>query len=558
MTRRWVKIAIGAALLVLIALGVVWQAGLFLPKATSERPAIADTPPLPPVATSSLIVAPIAIRLAAIQDAVERAVPRNLAAQPGAPALPNIPGLKMSWSLDREPFVLTGSADGLQLSSTLRGSVLASGELPIPGGLPIPGPLGQPPDDSQLGIPDMPKEMESQLRDLLGPLAPPAQSQTQTRQPPSATRPPAAQSRDRNTPEQRVEISGQIIVTVRPSLGEGWQLEPNLTTQVTINDARFSIMGTTTDVTDETKRLVESTIEQQVAMLQAQIGKTSLLQDAIRSEWDKMCRSVPMGDGPPGMPNLWLEMRPTQAMAAQPRIDANSLTLTVGVRAETRIQTSETKPACTFPSRLEIVPQMDQGQINIDMPVDIPFTEFNRMIQEQVKGQTFPLDESGAFIATVNGIEITPSGDRLLMSLAIKAKETKTVLGLGADAMVYVWGRPVVDRRAQKVRFKDVAVDVKSDAVFGALGFAARAAVPSLQKTIAENAEIDLAPMVADARKNIEASIAEFRQQSDGVELDADVMDVALTGIQFDAKTLRIITSMEGSVKVAITKLKDQ
>jgi hypothetical protein len=79
-----------------------------------------------------------------------------------------------------------------------------------------------------------------------------------------------------------------------------------------------------------------------------------------------------------------------------------------------------------------------------------------------------------------------------------------------------------------------------------------------MQKVIIENAEIDLAPTITDARKNIEAAIAEFRQQQSDVLLDAQVVDVSLAGVQFDAKTLRIITSSEGTVRVEVLKLNDK
>ena len=56
---------------------------------------------------------------------------------------------------------------------------------------------------------------------------------------------------------------------------------------------------------------------------------------------------------------------------------------------------------------------------------------------------------------------------------------------------MHVWGKPVLDQEAQILRFTDVAVDVESKAAFGLLGEAAQAAVPYLQKTLAEQAVIE-------------------------------------------------------------------
>ena len=566
MTRPLVRIALGAAIVAVIGVGIVWWTGVLIPRVPNERPQLAETPPLPMVSRSSLIVAPIAVRLSAIQEAVERSVPRDLTGQPDLPALANIPGLKLNWSLAREPFAVTGTPGAVQLASVLRGGIVATVQLPAPLNPIDPsqtttGPSGDPP----FGFPDMPKELEGQIRELLGPFAPPpsrpSPSRPQPKQQNPQTKQPSAQRTGPTTNdpvEQRVDLNGDVAVSAQPILRADWRVEPNLTAQVRIANARMSLMGTTVDLSDDLKRLVESAISQQVAMMQSQLGNSPMLREAMQAEWAKMCRSVSLGAGPPGTPDLWLEMRPTQAMAAQPRIDGKAVTLTLGIRAETRILTAESKPDCPLPSQLNIVPQMDQGQVNIDLPIDIPFVEVNRMIEAQLKGKTFPLDENSAFIATVTSVEVAPSGDRLLLALGIKVNETKTMFGLGANATIYLWGRPVPDRRAQKLRFTDVALDVRSDAAFGALGFVARAATPYMQKVITENAEIDLASTIADARKNIEVAIAEFRQQQNDVQLDAQVVDVSLAGVQFDAKTLRIITSSEGTIRIEIMRLSDK
>jgi Domain of unknown function (DUF4403) len=255
------------------------------------------------------------------------------------------------------------------------------------------------------------------------------------------------------------------------------------------------------------------------------------------------------------LPNLWIEFRPTRALAAQPRIDAAALTLTVGVQAQTRIIPNETKPDCPFPQQLELVPQMEQGRVSIDLPVDVPFTEISRLLEAQLKGKSFPEDKSGGVTATIRTVNVAASGDRLLMSLGITANETKSWFGLSADATIHVWGRPVLDRGRQMLRFDKIALDVDSEAAFGVLGLAARAAAPYLERTLAENAVVDLVPLAANARKSIEAAVADFRKNTSGVRVEAAVLDLRLSEIAFDAKTLRVIAEADGTVRVAITSL---
>jgi hypothetical protein len=118
-----------------------------------------------------------------------------------------------------------------------------------------------------------------------------------------------------------------------------------------------------------------------------------------------------------------------------------------------------------------------------------------------------------------------------------------------------VWGRPVLDQEHQILRFTDVALDVQSKAAFGLVGEAAQAAVPYLQRALAEQAVIDLKPFAADAKKRIAAAVSDFTSQGNGLAATVNINDLRLTGIAYDDKTLRIIADAKGSVNVAVSSL---
>jgi hypothetical protein len=520
MHRRWVMIVGGAVIVIIVIAGAVAMTRWFAPSAPDRRPNLVEAPPLAPVSRSSVVVTPAAIALSAIQEALEKAAPRDSSGKPEIPAVLNPFKTEIDWSLVRGPFAVSGRPDAIELTTALRGAFRVSGQMPTaPGGF--------------SGLPGIPG-----LQELFG----------------GGQGRPGAQNPSDRTTEQRAEIAGNIMLTARPMLLPGWRLDPNLASRVTIGDASLSIMGTKLNLSQEMKPSLERTINERVAALQAWVRNSALLEETARREWVKMCRSIPLGTAA-GLPNLWVEFRPTRALAAQPRIDAEALTLTVGVQAETRIIPNETKPDCPFPRQLEVVPQMEQGRVSIDLPVDVPFTEISRLLEAQLKGKSFPEDKSGAVTATIRTVNVAASGDRLLVSLGVTAKETKSWFGLSADATIHVWGRPVLDRERQKLRLDKISLDVDSEAAFGVLGLAARAAVPYLERTLAENAVVDLAPLAANARKSIETAIADFRQNSPGVRVEAAVLDLRLSEIEFDAKTLRVIAEADGTVRVAITSL---
>jgi len=254
------------------------------------------------------------------------------------------------------------------------------------------------------------------------------------------------------------------------------------------------------------------------------------------------------------MPVLWLELRPIRAIAAQPRVDAANLILTLGIEAETRITPAETKPSCPFPATIAIVPPTP-GRVAIGVPIDMPFTEINKLVETQFAGKTFPEDGSSSVDVTVRRATVAASGNRLLISLLVGAREKKSFLNLGGEANVHIWGKPVLDQAAQTLRLADIELAVESEAAFGLLGAAARAAIPHLQKTLAEKAVIDLKPFAATAQQKIASVIADFQKNEEGLRVTAEISKLRLADIAFDSKTLRVIAEAEGAINVYVTAL---
>ena len=201
------------------------------------------------------------------------------------------------------------------------------------------------------------------------------------------------------------------------------------------------------------------------------------------------------------------------------------------------------------------MPPLTQGKLAIGIPMDVPFTEINKLIEQQIKGKTFPNDPNASVNVEVRKASLAASGDRLLISLLVKAREAKSWFGFGAEATVHVWGKPVIDKQQQILRFSDLSLAVESEAAFGLLGAAARRRAFRISDSLKEQAVIDLKPFLADARNKVAEVLADFRQVTPGVTVDAAVNDLRLADIAFDSKTLRIITESEGTAKVTVTQL---
>jgi Domain of unknown function (DUF4403) len=520
-------IVLGAGVIAVSFAGATLLMDLLWPSKPAQqgRPVLVAVPPLQPLTGTSTVLAPAAIALTAIRDALDAQAPRNLSGKPQNPVSKLLSNAQLNFNVARGPLNVAGQPGVLIVTTQLTGTFEALGT--IAGGVgngvsAVGGAIG-----NAIG-----GSVGQQVQNLAG-----------------------------KAFDQHADIQGTVTTASRPVIAPNWRLAPNLAAQVNVVDVVLPIAGLKLSVANEVKPILDKGVHDQTNALELRLRNDPFIENAARNEWAKLCQAVSLGAAGQGtgqgMPNLWLEIRPVRAIAAQPRIDASAVTLLVGVQAETRIVPNQTKPNCPFPQQLDIVPQANEGSVNIAVPIDIPFAEVNRLLEAQIKDKTFPEDGSGAFAVTIKQATIAASGDRLLISLLVSVKK-RGLFSIGADATVYVYGRPVLDPDRQILRFTDVALDVQSQAAFGLLGAAAQAAVPYLQKTLADKAVIDLKPFAADAKKSIAAAVAGFATQANGLSANVAVNNLRLTGVAYDAKTLRVVANADGKVSVAISSLPGQ
>ncbi|SDN63512.1 protein of unknown function [Afipia sp. GAS231] len=487
------------------------------PRGTVQSPVLVELPPLPPTPRSSVVMAPVAVALSAIRDAADRAAQRTFTGKAENPVSQILQNADIGWTASRGAISATGGQDVLSLSTPITGTLNVTGSLSAKAtgavGDAIGGLLGG----------DIGKRIGGiNIKNL----------------------------------NASAEIKGNVAITARPKIAAAWRIEPNLAASVNLGDTSLTVAGARVNVPAQVKPLIDKQVADQIAAVEARMRNDKAFENNARAQWAKACRSIPLqGTGPSSsLPALWLELRPTRAIAAQPRVDASAVTLTLGIEAETRVTPVETKPACPFPATITVVPPTP-GRVTIGVPIDMPFTEINKVVEAQFAGKTFPEDGSGSVDVTVKRASVAASGDRLLISLLVNAKEKKSFFGFGGEATVHIWGRPVLDQAQQTLRLTDIQLAVESEAAFGLLGAAARAAVPHLQRALSDKATIDLKPFASNAQKKIAAVIADFQKNEDGIRVAAEITALRLADIAFDSKTLRVIAEAEGTINVNVSTL---
>lgn len=505
---------------------------LFGPGADLQKPELAQKPPLPEATRQSVIIAPVAIPIPALREAMDRAAPYNLSGVPDNAISKLLAKADIGFMLERSPLNVVGRADGLVIGANLNGSLRASGQVTSQIGSAVSGLLSDRDKERITGA--LAGILKDKDREKLANLGKDAGNRAL---------------------DQRADVKGDVHIVARPTITTGWRLEPNLVGQVKLAEANVQIGGVKVNAASEIKSYIDRAMSEQMLALGARLRNDPFVENAARREWAKLCRSVAINMSGADMAPLFLEMRPTRAFAAQPRVDANNVTLTLGIQADTRIVPQETKPDCPFPARLDLVPALDTGKVTIGLPIDVPFEEVGKLLETQFKDKVFPDDRASPAEVTVLRAAASAAGERLLISLLVKARERQSWFGLGTEAVVHIAGKPVLDQSQQIVRLDNVSLAVESEALFGLIGAAAKTAIPSLQAALERNAVIDLKPTLASARRSIDKALSEFRQQNDDVKVDATMTGLRLVGIEFDSRIVRVTVEADGIARVALNKL---
>ena len=123
-------IIVGIAIVIAAFVGATLLMNSLWPTSLQEgRPQLVAVPPLPPLAGTSTVLAPAAIAISAIRDALEAEAPRNLSGHPQNPVSQLLQAAELNFTITRGPLAVTGRPDALVVSTALNGTFQARGTL---------------------------------------------------------------------------------------------------------------------------------------------------------------------------------------------------------------------------------------------------------------------------------------------------------------------------------------------------------------------------------------------------------------------------------------------
>ena len=99
-----------------------------------SKPTTTALTPLQPVTRTSVVIAPVAVAALAIRDAMETQAPRGLTGKNENPLAELLGKADIGWTIGRGPIAVSGASTGLNITTTLNGSLRVTGQLANTGG----------------------------------------------------------------------------------------------------------------------------------------------------------------------------------------------------------------------------------------------------------------------------------------------------------------------------------------------------------------------------------------------------------------------------------------
>ena len=187
---------------------------------------------------TSVIVAPTAVALTAIRDALEREAPRNFAGKRDNPISQLLQNAEIGWTPSRGTARRrSGGREALAVSTAHQ-------------------------RHSARHRPDV---------DAGG-----RRARQRDRRHPGADVGRGVEKLAGRTLDQRADVRGNVTIMSRPAILPNWRMEPNLAAQVAIGDGALSIAGVKLNVANEVKPMLDRSVNEQVAALHGAAAQRSV------------------------------------------------------------------------------------------------------------------------------------------------------------------------------------------------------------------------------------------------------------------------------------------
>lgn len=345
----------------------------------------------------------------------------------------------------------------------------------------------------------------------------------------------------------RLDLQARYRIASRPRIRPDWRLTPNLSMELSLDQARHRLFGLfDISLRSTIGPYVDRALRAQQDRLQQHIASDDSIEQAARELWARLCASVPISPDS----TTWLEIRPVGISATQVQIDAEDVSLQLALHARTWIATQRTTPQCVFPDQLAVANVLPApGSLVLWLPAEAGYGELRKTLGRQAVGLSF----GDGLMATVDDVRLRPHGRSILLEVDLWVEAPGWFSGR-KKVLSHLVAEPVLDAEAATLTLRNISIDTASShLVAAALGEAGEL---RLLAWVRDRAVVDLSALQEQLRQQANEALAGLLGASpDSMALAAELDDLRLVRLDVGPDSMRAVARAVGTARVPMQKL---
>lgn len=344
------------------------------------------------------------------------------------------------------------------------------------------------------------------------------------------------------------ELTLRLDMTFR--IDEDWVLHADISPDYRWNRSPTMTVG---PITMSVQGLVEDELDAQLPMLketlEQMVRETKILRPLVRKAWRSFLQPRRISTDP----TVTIQFEANALTATDPQTSPRGLHMVLGATGPLQVWLGDAPQEGSSRERLpdRQPPSNETTATRLLLPVHLNWDDLTGEARAQLTGQSFSSDlpqNAGTATATVTDVlGIYPSGDHIAVGVLLQLAAS----GQTIDATVWLLAKPTVQSIQQALSLQDFSFAAQTN------NAVANVALVALTDTITEALQsqlvFPLAPTIEDLLQEANAGFQEQATATEGLELQASLDDVVLSGVYVTEDHLVIHGRVSGELEAFLS-----
>jgi len=343
------------------------------------------------------------------------------------------------------------------------------------------------------------------------------------------------------------DVLATLSATLEPELRPDWRIKPKIASRVDVQKAEVPIAGITrVNVRPQVRTALEKKLRRELDRLERRIVEDDRLRRLAARAWRRLHKLERLSE----QPATWLVVRPVSVEATKIAVGQHDVSFGLGIKAETRVLVTEHPPA-NPPAALPPLGLSGtrEGMLRLNTLGIAPWEQLNAALLDQL--QQGSVQGSDGTVLHIRHATLAPRGEGLLLTIDLEAERGRFYK---ASGRLYLTAMPRLDVQQQQLFLDQLDFTLETRDTLTSM--AVWLMQPTILEALQAKSMLDLSRYVARARTKSERAIERFvAGMPQGIELTAELRDLAITGLHVTRDALQVVASAKVRTEASLSRL---